>query len=102
SELSDAALVGGISPSVDALAFKGTPAADFTNQRRQLSGFLRAGTYVALYTIGYADSRPREPVSGDSYADEEVMGVGSGVGHAALAEGGAPQPAPRCPGTPGC
>ena len=102
SELSDAALVGGISPSVDALAFEGTPAAGFTNQRRQLSGFARAGTYVALYTVGYADSRPREPVSGDSYADGEMTAVGSGAAQAALAEVGATQPAPHCPGTPGC
>jgi hypothetical protein len=102
AELSEAALVAGIQPGVDALAFPGTPASMFTDQRRQLSGFLRAGTYVALYTIGYADSRPREPVSGDSYADEEMMAVGSGVAQAALAEVGAPQPAPHCPGTPGC
>ena len=102
AELSDAALVAGIQPGVDALSFPGTPAAMFTDQRRQLSGFLRAGTYVALYTIGYADSRPREPVSGDSYTDEEMMAVGSGVAQAALAEVGAPQPAPHCPGTPGC
>ena len=102
AELSDTAAVAGIQPGVDALAFSGTPAAMFTDQRRQLSGFLRAGTYVALYTIGYADSRPREPVSGDSYADGEMMAVGSGVASAALAEVGAPQPAPHCPGTPGC
>jgi hypothetical protein len=102
AELSDAATVAGIQPGVDALAFPGTPAATFTDQRRQLSGFLRAGTYVALYTVGYADSRPREPVSGDSYADGEMTAVGSGVAQAALAEVGAPQPAPHCPGTPGC
>jgi hypothetical protein len=102
AELSDAAAVAGIQPGVDALAFSGTPAAMFTDQRRQLSGFLRAGTYVVLYTIGYADSRPREPVSGDSYADGEMTAVGSGVASAALAEVGAPQPAPHCPGTPGC
>ena len=102
TELSAAATVAGIQPGVDALAFAGTPAAMFTDQRRQLSGFLRAGTYVALYTVGYADSRPREPVSGDSYADGEMTAVGSGVAQAALAEVGAPQPAPHCPGTPGC
>ena len=102
AELSDAATVAGLQPGVDALAFSGTPAAMFTDQRRQLSGFLRAGTYVALYTVGYADSRPREPVSGDSYADEEMTAVGSGVAQAALAEVGAPQPAPHCPGAPGC
>jgi hypothetical protein len=102
TELSGAATVAGIQPGVDALAFAGTPAAMFTDQRRQLSGFLRAGTYVALYTVGYADSRPREPVSGDSYADGEMTAVGTGVAQAALAAVGAPQPAPHCPGTPGC
>ena len=102
AELSDAALVGGIAPSVDALAFKGTPAAGFTNQRRQLSGFARAGTYVALYTVGYADSRPREPVAGDTYADAEMTTMASGVAQTVLAKIGAPRPAPHCPGTPGC
>ena len=102
SELSDAALVGGISPSVDALAFKGTPAAGFTNQRRQLSGFAQAGTYVALYAVGYADSRPREPVAGDTYADAEMTTMASGVAQTVLAEVGAPLPSPHCPGTPGC
>ena len=85
-----------------ALAFAGTPAAMFTDQRRQLSGFLRAGTYVALYAVGYADTRPWEPVSSDNYADGEMTAVGDGVAQAALAEVGAPQPAPHCPGTPGC
>jgi hypothetical protein len=103
TELSDAAApVAGIQPGVDALAFAGTPAAMFTDKRRQLSGFLRAGIYVALYTVGYADSRPWEPVSGDNYADGEMTAVGSGVAQAALAEVGAQQPAPHCPGTPGC
>jgi hypothetical protein len=102
TELSGAATVAGIQPGVDALAFARTPAAMFTDQRRQLSGFLRAGTYVALYTVGYADSRPREPVSGDSYADGEMTAVGTGVAQAALAAVGAQPPAPHCPGTPGC
>ena len=102
TELSGAATVAGIQPGVDALAFAGTPAAMFTDQRRQLSGFLRAGTYVALYAVGYADTRPWEPVSSDNYADGEMTAVGDGVAQAALAEVGAPQPAPHCPGTPGC
>jgi SAM-dependent methyltransferase len=102
TELSDAALVGGIQPGVHALAFKGTAAAWFTDQRRQLSGSVRAGTYVALYTVGYADSRPREPVSGDNYAYQEMTGAGSGVAQAVLAEVGAAVSPPHCPGTPGC
>jgi hypothetical protein len=102
SELSDASLVEGMSPSVDALAIEGTPAAGFTNQRRQLSGFIRAGTYVALYTVGYADSRPREPVAGDSYAEAEMTTMASGVAQTVLGKVGPPLPPPHCPGTPGC
>ena len=102
TELSGAATVAGIQPGVDALAFAGTPAAMFTDQRRQLSGFLRAGTYVALYTVGYADSRPREPVSGDHYADGEMTSVGKGVARAVLGAVARPVTTPHCPGTPGC
>jgi SAM-dependent methyltransferase len=100
--LSAAAPVGGIQPGVDALAFKNTAAAWFTDPRRQLSGSVQSGTYVALWTVGYADSRPREPVSGDSYGAGEMTSAGTGVAQAVLAEVGAPVPPPRCPGTPGC
>jgi SAM-dependent methyltransferase len=101
-ELNDAAQAGGILPGVHALAVKGSPAAWFTDQRRQLTGSVRAGTYVAMYAVGYADSRPREPVSSDKYGDGEMMSVGSGVAQAVLSQVGAPVKAPHCPGTPGC
>jgi hypothetical protein len=101
-ELNDAAKAGGITPGVHALAFKNSPAAWFTNPRRQLTGSDRAGTYVALYAVGYADSRPREPVSNDRYAHGEMASVGTGVAQAVLSEVGAPVKAPHCPGTPGC
>jgi hypothetical protein len=102
ASLSAADLVGGIEPGVRALAFKNTAAAWFTDARRQLSGSFRAGPYLALYTVGYADGRAREPVTGDSYADGEMTSVGSGVAQAVLAKVGAPVRPPRCPGTPGC
>jgi len=101
-ELAGAAEVGGIAPGVRVVAFKGTPSAWFTNERRQLSRSLWAGTYVALYTVGYADSRPREPVSEDRYADSEMTNVGLGVAHAVLAAVAPSVPTPHCPGTPGC
>ena len=50
----------GLGPTVHAVPFGNTPAAAFSGSRRQLSGVLDAGTYVVLYTVGYADSRPRE------------------------------------------
>ncbi len=101
-ELGRAADVGGIAPGVRTVPFKNTVAAWFTNQRRQLSGSAWAGTYVALYTVGYADSRPREPVSGDSYAGGEMTSVGRGVAQAVLAAVAPLVPTPHCPGTHGC
>jgi hypothetical protein len=101
-ELGDAPDAGGIDPGVRAVLFKNTPAGWFTDARRQLSGSAWAGTYVALYTVGYADSRPREPVSADSYADREMTSVGLGVTRAVLAGVAPPVRTPHCPGTPGC
>jgi hypothetical protein len=92
----------GLGPTVHTVRFTGTLAAAFTNERRQLSGVLSAGTYVVLYTVGYADGRPREPVAGDSYADGEMTSAGAGVAHAVLSVLAAPVPSPGCPGTPGC
>jgi hypothetical protein len=87
---------------VHAVRFNGTPAAGFTNARRQVSGAITAGAYVVLYTIGYADPRPRQPVTSDSYGYAEMTGFGTGVAHAVLAVLGAPVQPPSCPGTPGC
>ncbi|HEX4088258.1 MAG TPA: hypothetical protein VHZ33_06040 [Trebonia sp.] len=101
-QLASARAVGGIKPGVHALSFSGTAAAWFTNQRRQVTGASRAGTYVALYAVGYADSRPHEQVSGDKYTQGEMASVGGGVAQAVLAKVGASLPAPHCPGTAGC
>jgi hypothetical protein len=93
----------GLGPAVHTVPFKATPAAAFTDKRRQLSGVVHGGTYVVLYTVGYADTRPREPVSGDSYADGEMTSAGAGVAQAVLSVLAAPVPPPSCPGTtPGC
>ncbi|TVZ04185.1 hypothetical protein EAS64_17470 [Trebonia kvetii] len=92
----------GLGPTVRAVRFVHTPAAAFTGSRRQLSGVLDAGTYVVLYTVGYADPRPREQVAEDRYADDEMMSAGYGVAHAVLSVLASPVPPPHCPGTPGC
>ena len=96
---SDAARAGA---SVLTVPFTGTPAADFTNNRREISGRAVAGNYLILYTIGYADDRPRVKVTADSYADAEMTAAGAGVAQAVRSVLGATVPAPRCPGTPGC
>jgi hypothetical protein len=93
---------GGVRSAVHAVPVTGTPAAAFTDKRRQLSGVFSAGTYVVLYTVGYADTRPKEPVAGDKYTDAEMKSAGTGVAHDVLSVLAAPVPPPRCPGTPGC
>lgn len=93
---------GALGPTVRTVSFKNTQAAAFTDPRRQLSGAAAAGSYIVLYAVGYADSRPREPVAGDGYTDAEMTSAGSGVARAVLAVLAAPVPAPHCPGTPGC
>jgi hypothetical protein len=93
---------GGKNSAVHAVLVKGTPAAAFTDRRRQLSGAVSAGTYVVLYTVGYTDTRPKEPVAGDSYTDAEMKSAGVGVAHDVLSVLAAPVPPPGCPGTPGC
>jgi hypothetical protein len=92
----------GLGPTVDTVRFTGTQAAVFTNARRQLSGAVPAGTYLILYTVGYTDDRPKEPVSGDSYADGEMTSAGAGVARAVQSVLGAPVRSPGCPGMPGC
>jgi hypothetical protein len=92
----------GARSAVHAVPVKGTPAAAFTDKRRQLSGVVSAGTYVVLYTVGYTDTRPKEPVTGNQYTDEEMKSAGVGVAHDVLSVLAAPVPPPHCPGTPGC
>jgi len=88
---------------VHAVRFARTPAAGFSNPRRQLSASVAAdGTYIFFYTIGYADDRPWVPVTADSYAESEMTSLGQGVAHAVDSALTVPAPAPHCPGTPGC
>lgn len=103
-QLASAAAAGQATPApgVHAVAFRNTPAALFTDKRRQLSGSFAAGDYVILYTVGYAGSRPHEPVSGDNYVAAEMTNAGLGVAHAVQSVLGAPVPRAHCPGAPGC
>jgi hypothetical protein len=93
---------GGARSAVHTVPVKGTPAAAFTDKRRQLSGVVSAGTYVVLYTVGYTDTRPHEPVTRDNYTDNEMKSAGVGVAHDVLSALAAPVPPAHCPGAPGC
>jgi hypothetical protein len=96
------AATDGVRSAVHAVPVTGTPAAGFTDKHRQLSGVVSAGSYVVLYTVGYADTRPKEPVTGDSYTDAEMTSAGVGIARDVLSVLAAPVPPPSCPGAPGC
>jgi hypothetical protein len=103
-ELTDPMLTGTGSGAlgVRPVAFKNTPAALFGNENRQVSAQQHAATYVILYAVGYADSRPQVPGASDRYAYAEMNSLGAGVAEAVQGVLAAPLPQPRCPGTPGC
>lgn len=103
-ELASVAGAGGAGPGVLPVRFKGTPAAWFTDGRRQITASIagNTGTYLFLYAVGYADDRPRVPVTADSYADAEMTSAGAGVAQAVRSVLAAPVRPPHCPGTPGC
>jgi hypothetical protein len=94
----------GLGPTVRTVRFAGTPAGEFTDKQRQLSGATARGTYVVLYTVGYADGRPKQNVTQDNYTDAEMTSVGTGVANDVLSTLAAPVPPPNCSGAgvPGC
>ncbi len=89
-------------PGVKAVPFRDTLAGAFGDRQRQLSWAISAGPYLIMSTVGYADGRPREQVSSDPYASQEMISLASGVATAVGGPLGAPPPPPRCPGAPGC
>ena len=93
---------GSTAAGVRTVPVAGSPAAAFTDARRQLSGIRAAGPYLVFYTIGYTDDRPRQPVTDDSYGDAEMTAAGAGVAYAVASTVGKAVPPPQCPGTPGC
>jgi hypothetical protein len=103
-ELGGATLTGagGSAAGVLTVTFNGTPAALFSDLRRQISLRQRAATYVIFSAVGYADQRPYVGVSSDRYVYGEMTSLGLGVADAVQSVLAAPLPPPRCPGTPGC
>lgn len=97
-----AGLQGAAGAGVRTVPVSGTPAAAFTDSRRQLSASMTAGPYLILYTIGYTGDLPHVAVGEDRYADAEMSHVGRGVAQAVAAVLDPPVKPPGCPGTPGC
>ena len=77
-------------------------AARLYDYNRQISASFAAGPYVVMYAAGYADNRPRVPVSQDTYSDQEMTSMAAGVAHSVADTLAASPAVPRCPGVPGC
>jgi len=97
----EASAAGRLPGGVQVIRFGGT-AAGLYDYHRQISKSFRAGPYLVMYAVGYADSRPRVPVAGDPYADAEMTSMATGVAQSVARTLAAPPAPPRCPGAPGC
>jgi hypothetical protein len=69
---------------------------------RQISASFAAGPYLVMYAAGYSDSRPRVPVTDDSYSDAEMTSMAAGVARSVASTLAASPAPPHCPGAPGC
>ena len=84
-----------------AVRYRGTAAAMY-DYSRQFSASRDDGPYVIMYSAGYADSRPRVPVTDDRYSFSEMTSMAEGIAQS-VADALTAAPAnPHCPGTPGC
>jgi len=83
-------------------AVPGTLAARFREQQRQVSVNSRAGPYLVLATVGYADGRPRVDMGDDLYLESEMTSLAQGLDNAVTSVLGPPPAVPTCPRAPGC
>ena len=97
----DAYGAGRLTAGVSVVRFAG-PAGELYDYNRQIAASFTDGPYVVMYAAGYADGRPRVPVSQDSYAYSEMTRMAEGVAQSVAATLGAAPAPPRCPGAPGC
>jgi len=97
----DAVGISRLSAGVRVVRFRGA-AARLYDYNRQVSASFTAGPYVVMYAAGYSDSRPRVPVTQDTYSDEEMTSMAQGVAHSVANTLTASPAPPHCPGTPGC
>ena len=72
------------------------------NYYRQIAASFPAGPYVVMYAAGYSDSRPRVPVSRDTYSYDEMKSMAAGVAQSVANTLAASPAPPHCPGAPGC
>jgi hypothetical protein len=92
---------GQLPAGVLVVRFRGA-AAGLYDYNRQISKSFTAGPYVVMFAVGYSDSRPRVPVSRDTYSDAEMTSMALGVAQSVARTLTARPAPPRCPGAPGC
>lgn len=80
----------------------GTPASAFRVRQRQVAWVVGSGSYLVLATAGFADGRPKVPVSSDSYTYLEMTSLARGVAVDIARPLGVRPPVPTCPGGPAC
>ncbi len=97
----DAVGVDRLPAGVMVVRFGGVGAARY-DYYRQIAASVTAGPYVVMYAAGYSDSRPRVPVSRDTYAYDEMTSMAAGVAHSVANTLAANPAPPHCPGAPGC
>ena len=97
----DAADVDRLPAGVMVVRFGGVGAARY-DYYRQIAASFTAGPYVVMYAAGYSDSRPRVPVSRDTYSYDEMTSMAAGVAHSVANTLAANPAPPHCPGAPGC
>jgi len=90
-----------LAAGIRVVRYRGT-AGSMLDYSRQISATIVKGPYVVMYAAGYADTRPRVPVSSDHYSDEEMNSLASGVAWSVLNRLAAQPASPHCPGAPGC
>jgi len=90
-----------LTAGVQVVRFSGM-AGKLYDYNRQISASFSYGPYVVMYAAGYSDSRPRVPVSQDSYAYGEMTSMARGVAQSVAATLGTRPAPPHCPGAPEC
>jgi len=93
---------GGQPDGVAPARVSGTLASRFDDRRRQLNLNSRAGPYLIMATVGYADGRPHVRIAADSYLQGEMSSLAQGLSDAVMGALGKPPRTPSCPGAPGC
>jgi hypothetical protein len=93
---------GGQPDGVAPAPVAGTLASRFDDDRRQLNMNSRAGPYLILATVGYADGRPHVRISADSYLQDEMSSLAQGLSDTVMGALDKPPRSPTCPGAPGC